>query len=465
VSFYYQSGEGFNLLARAAAVNTPALASATADTNYPVANAYDGRPSHFAKIASLSGDPSLTFDLNLIYNGDAAGSTFTGWTGPTVTSGSGTLTQYSSSPYSGANSCRMNLTGGSAGANTIAASYPLRLRAGEKARLYYAGWIITGTNVKFWLVNQDNATTLTSGGAFSGWAAAVTVTSTSWTSGYIDFTVPDAETGGGLWQRITLYVEANVTSGTTIDAKFEVKLVPGWDTVVVAGHSSSVSAREKLSYQALSANDPGDSFSSGTSPDSSTAYVKAAGTAGQSYIFPATEYNEPVLWNKLSTTRYERWVRFTLFSDVSAWTALPMYGIGELILCQAETLPINPRIQFSLAYGMTGQTRVDTGSGDQWVYNRAAIPQRRMTLRYATQSSKTTGADSSFRTISRHHIERTHGGAHYSLVIPYEHDSRMAIYGRMSGTLSLEHVPGQRTFEVEILESPMPSVSHLLASA
>jgi len=436
MTWYYQSGEGLNLLARAAAVATPVATLGTIDTNYPLANLPNGRPTSYVRYSTVADGEYVTFDLNLLAGGDGEAYPLTGWTA-TV----GTIESSSTQTYG---------SGGSRSVRVYNATAPtaykdVRMRAGESFRVYYAAWGATGTATAR-VTNLATGLDLTTAPAW-GSGTLVSTAAAAWSSGYVTYTMPTAESGGGLWQtlRVTLAV-----SGAAGDGYFEVKIVPGWDTVAMLGHTNSPINPLRFSYAALTGNDPRDVYGGAANVSDWTKTVPAAAE-----VFAADEYNEASLWNKATATRYERWVRFTLTQGVPLTSA-----VGELILCQAETLPRTPRLQVSDGYEATGQIRQDSGAGDPWTYNRTPVPRHRITLRYQTaDEAAMPGPSVDERAIRRMFSGRTHSGLWPVLVIPYgSHDSRAVIYGQPQSVFGVEHMPPERLMEVEILEYPIPGL-------
>src|SRR3989304_5449354 len=142
--WYYQSGEGLNLLARAAAVRAPTVAGAF-DTQFPVGNLYDGRPSKYARWTTTGTNLGLTFDLNLLPGGDGEiQADLDTWVLDSSYAGA-TITRNNSSPYSGTQSIRLlNTVPG--GVHWVTGQRDIRVRAGEKLRVYPAGKIIAANN-------------------------------------------------------------------------------------------------------------------------------------------------------------------------------------------------------------------------------------------------------------------------------------------------------------------------------
>jgi hypothetical protein len=440
MSFLYTSGEGMNILTRAAAVKALTCSPAE-DANFPVSNVCDGRPSAYFKPGSSASSAYVQADLNLVPDGDGEVTTLpSSWIATT-----GTLESSATQTYG---------AGGTRSIRVYNATAPtgycdVRMRAGEKFRVYYAAFGSTGTaSLKF--TNLETGLDLTTAPAW-GSGNLVSTGSAAWSSGYTTYTMPTVEEAGGYWQRcrITLAV-----SGAAGNGFFEVKVVPGWDTLAIFGHQSMVGSRATFAYQALSTNDPRDAWSSGTSV---TAWTKS--TSSTANPWPDTELTQPSIWNTCET-RYERWVRYQMHGTLIP----PGYGaIGELILCQSESVARNPRLQLSTSAAMPGQLRYETGAGDVWTYNRTANPAPRVTLRYATKSALATGDDSMYRAAYHLHVGRTHGGRWPTLVIPYENDPRLVVYGHMVNTLEVDHTPPLRSFEVEIQQLPIPGLHHGLS--
>jgi hypothetical protein len=451
MSWYYQSGEGLNLLARAAAVRTPGAAGGTIDPNYPLANLYNGRPSTYMRYSTPAANEYVIFDLNLLQGGDAEVALDASWVTYSDT-GTPTIAQDSTAPYAGTYSHRIQLVVG-AGDHYAGTTRQVKFRAGEKLRIYHSGKVTTGTSVMVIVQNNETGKYLTSAGAWQTAAAQVGLHTTgAWTDSYATFTMPTVEEGGGLWQTLRVYFQGNVTAGTTIDVRAEAKIVPGWDTVVLLGHTNTPVLPVRLGYAALSGDDPRDAYAGEAYVSD---WVKTTGGADQ--VFAADEYDLSALWNKAATTRYERWIAVYL-------NAAATYGatsaVGELILCQAETLARTPRLQVSDSYEATGQIRQESGAGDPWTYNRTPVPRHKITLRYQTADSpEMPGPSADERAIRRMFSGRTHGGLWPVLVIPYgSHDSRAVIYGQTQSVFAVEHAPPERGMEVEVLEYPIPGL-------
>ncbi len=452
--FYYQSGEGLNLLARAAAVKAP-TAPGTVDANFPLANLYDGRPSQYTRWSAATAWTGVTFDLNLIPNGDGESTDFSGWT-VSADVGTGELLKTDVSPYSGAGSIRLCLLNVEAGTHWVVATRLLRLRAGEKLRIYEAGRCWSADAVEFYLKDLETGQYLQSNGT---WTASQIYfarhTDPGWLDGYVNLQLPSAEASGGTWHRCRLEIVGRVNSATAIEVRAEVKLIPGWDTVVVLGHQFTPSSAFRFYYQALAGNDPKDTF---TVESAVTDWLKTP-TSTVAPI-PSDEYNLAAVWNKPQATRYERWVRFYMTNAETVNTAV---CCGEILLCQAETLTRRPMLQLSGAHQAAGQILMESGSGDPWVYNRTPIPRGKLTLRFQSFSAMDTGIDAVIRAARYLFVERPQLGVFPVLVIPYEHDPRMVIYGRPRNELAYEHIPPQRTWEIEVQDYPIPGLHQALS--
>jgi hypothetical protein len=455
--WYYQSGEGLNLLARAAAVKVPSIIAGTIDPQFPVANLYDGRPSKYTRWSTVGAWAGVAFDLNLLAGGDGEDATaLATWT-VTQDYGTGSVTQNASGPYSGTYSIRLYNSGMPAGAHWVNAAKELRFRAGEKLRVYHAGLKVTSnTTVVLTLQNLETGYYLQPDGSWNTFAGFAAHVGSNYTDGYIDFAIPGFESGGAAWQRLRLIISAGTSSGTSIDTRAEVKIVPGWDTIVALGHTFTPIPAGNLvfAYQTLSGNNPGDTFSGST--DYPPAWLKT--TNGVAYPFPDGELYQAGVWNKALLTRYERWVAF--YVSQAGGPVAPTTQLGELILCQAETLPRRPRLQLTVAPEAAGQIRVESGAGDLWAYNRTPIPRNKLTLRYQTTSRMDTGDDAAARAARYLHVLRTHGGAKPTLVLPYTHDQGLVVYGHAATSISIDHQPPERNFEVEITDLPIPGLHH-----
>lgn len=444
MSFWFQSGEGLNLLARAAAVKAPTPSPAE-DSGYPVSHLYDGLPSQYFKHSAAQTSSSVTFDLNLVENGDGESATIPpAWT---VSGTNAALSQIIGSAYSGSGSLRLQ------GDGAISAQYERRLRAGEKARLYYALYSACLHSFSLQLKNLETGKYLDSAGAWQTSSATVVAAqaAAAWASGYVDLVMPDVEEGGGFWQRVQLIIGSSDATASH-DFRFEVKLVPGWDAVAWFGHvGRPVTCRPGIEYQALTGNDPGDSFVSGSSAGFD--WLKTTPSAPDP--FPDEELHQPALWNRLQTVRYERWVRFYLTRAVAI--GIPA-AAGEIVLCQLEVLPRKPVLSLGDEHRVPGQIRHDTGAGDVWVYNRTPHRRPRTTLRFETFSNLATGVDVDFRALARIFEDRTHGGRHPVLLLPYEHERRLVVYGTVADTFAWSHDPPRRSLEVDVVAFPVPDL-------
>ena len=439
MSFYYQSGEGLNLLARAAAVNTPVATVGTIDANFPLANLYDGRPSAYTRYSTIADGEYITWDLNLVAAGDGeTDPVAAGWVA-TV----GTIESSATQTYG---------TGGTKSLRVYNATAPtaqknVRMRAGESFRVYYAAWGATGT-ASVRVTNLSTGLDLTTAPAW-GSGTLVSTAAAAWSSGYVTYTMPSAEAGGGLWQ--TLLVTLAV-SGAVGNGFFEVKIVPGWDTVVMLGHTNTPTNPVRFSYAGLSTNDPRDSYGGGANVSDWVKTVPATAEA-----FAGDEYNEGGLWNKAAATRYERWVRFTITQGIPAYG---LSAIGELILCQAETLtsPLYANLQVADEFSLPGQVRMESGAGDVWAYNRVLVPGKKVSVTFRSYSPPATGNDAVYRAVRSMFVDRTQGGAYPALLLPFEHDHRMVIYGSPVASFTATHELSRRSYTVEIVDWPVPNL-------
>jgi len=444
MSFYYQSGEGMNLLARSAAVNVPIAVNGVIDANFPLANLPDGRPSSYMRYSTPADGEYITFDLNLLAYGDGEQIPVSYvWTAT-----AGTIESSNSQTYGSGGSRALRVYN----ATAPSAYRDVRMRAGEAFRVYYAARGATGTST-IRVTNLATGLDLTTGPAW-GSGVLVSQATAAWADGYVTYVMPSAEAGGALWQ--TLRVTCAV-SGAAGDGYFEVKIVPGWDTIALLGHTNSPANPIRFSYAALTGNDPRDAYGGGANVSD---WVKAVPAAAE--VFAGDEYNEGALWNKAATMRYERWVRFTLTQGVPLTSAL-----GELILCQAETLTSDLYTLTSISEEATmpGQVRLESGAGDVWAYNRTRYTRKRATLTFRSYSPPLTGNDPLLRTVQRIFLDRTAGGMYPALVIPYEHDPRTLYYGSAAASLAHTHESGRKTYSVELVDWPIPSLSSGLTQA
>lgn len=454
MSFLYQSGEGLNLLARAAAVKAPTCSPAE-DDGYPLSHLFDGRPSHFFRHGTFATDGYVEVDMNLVPNGDGEDATIPA---AYVLAGTGvTLAQTASSPYSGSGSLQLQ------GDGAISAAVTLRLRAGEKARVYHALRSECAHDLVLKVQNLETGLYLDDAGAWQS-SPATTVADrslASWGDGYVDFTMPDVEAAASFWQRLRLTV-ATADGTAAHDFRFELKVVVGWDLLVWLGHTGRPLVRRPgLEYLALSGNDPGDAWTAGSS--TGLDWLKA--TPSTADPFPDAELFQQSLWNRLQTTRYERWIR--LYTTRGSDEADPG-AAGEIVLCQAETLPgTSVRPQVTAAFEATGQISMESGAGDPWVYNRTPVPRTRLELHYATPSDLDTADDAYERAARFVLLERPMAGVWPVVVVPYEFDRRMVVYGKAKESMITQYDREQRTrgFDVTVQAYPIPGLHPGLAAS
>jgi len=224
------AGELANLLARASSVT-----STSAATNYPLANAYDGRASEEFRFASAAVDSNITADLNLITNGDFETSTLSGWIDRSL--GSGNLgDEELSTVHAGAKAMKLVLA--TAGANNWAMrTWDKEVRAGE--RLTVSAWLRGNGTVysRLRVLNLQTGKYLTSAGAWStvqdvGARQPATYAQTS-----VTFTVETFAQCLGPTATLRVICLATEASNTGTVYADDVYLWPSWRLASAHGHN------------------------------------------------------------------------------------------------------------------------------------------------------------------------------------------------------------------------------------
>lgn len=379
--------------------SSPLTLSAVADSIFVEAGLYDGRCDLGFKPAALPTNYTITFDANLIPNGDGELTTFPVAPAPQyVTSGTGAaIGTNTGTPYAGSRSLQLSGAGG-----ITADSYvDIPVHAGEALRLFSITSLRTGEDAFITVKNLQTGHWLKSDGTWQTSSQKIsedTTAAENWTTpsasdfNFVVETVAQCQ-GTEATLRITLSV-VDVGS-TTLDARFEVLLIPGADYMGAHGHTF----KPVITPQAYADDD--SAFGSATS----------LGTLSQDQT--------PVAFLVFASTNYERYKRLKLTGTADA---IP--SIGELVIAQLTSFTKNPDYPLDMNF-VKPMARQYTPGGMPFTYPIGGREFRELRVQYTykTQANYTQQRDML--------LIFAQGTLYPLLFIPTETDTDTAIYGTL----------------------------------
>lgn len=431
MAFKYLAGSLMNLVGTGEQYGaTPSgpvmLGVGSADASYPLANAYNGVPALPFRLSAVTTGTYVTFVNNRTVNGDMEQGT-TGWDTVSATHTSETG---GGNYHKGAASAKLVTT--SAGGYIY---QDVTVQAGEYLQIWAAAKS-DGTNDASVIVRcRDIQKDLSSGGAWTtiGTECMTKTGATMTAFDPVTFQAPTfAEVGRStVTLRVILRGEA---SAQTLYFD-EVFLVPGIDFAGVFGHGLAPSTGMSLAGSGASYwHSPSYSVSFGSSTNAALARQVAVITNSSRVYDP---YPGVFLYPGAAYATYS--------SLVAPW-------IGELVVGQTRDFARAPQsVTISPAY--RGQTRSSTRGGTSWIYNANAHPVREARLSIQNTSyAQSETEDTEFLRMSE-------GGRYPLILLPQSLDTDLALYGRVSDTMSFSYdAPGGRfsTTEVTLTEEPLP---------
>jgi hypothetical protein len=415
-------GEGYGASA------TGEACSATIDSDFPIANGYDGRPSKPVMLTAPSNGFYFTFPNNLVQNGDMEQGAAVGWTS-------------SGSPAVTSDTTASNVSKGSKSLKIVTATngpytgvyQDVTVQAGEYVQLW-ASAKSDGTHQSYLLLQCRDTNKQLKGDGTWGTAQETVMytTSASMTAMTpVSFRVPTYTELGKTTATLRVYLLCEATSQTSYFD--EVLLVPGINFVGLFGHNLDQSTGSIL-------------YTSGTSYWHSPSYSAAFGTNTNAIGTRQASYYSN------STMIYSPFILVD-FQPGAAWatyyTTKTPY-IGELVVGQLQDLDPCPDYPVGIEY-IYPQTRVETARGDQWVMNRTRYPRRRVTMSFAYFN------DTEYQKARDEIYSMSEGGAYPIVLVPADTDSGEALYGRVQqGVTFIRNNYVTRTAEFVVTEEPFP---------
>lgn len=423
MAFKVLAGPSLNSVGRAVA--DPVM-DPVALTGFPATNLCDDRASLPAMFSTNQENSTIVFDLNLIAggNGEDAGDADL-W----AMLGTGTIT-VGTNPY------------GSGAGNLIVepveyqaiAYQDVVVRAGEAMTIKGAVACSTGT-ASILIRNRQTGSwlddTATWGSRTSDYAAAPAVVSQTDSGTYVpvslDFVVESLTIcqSDSVTLRLYLYVDNGSGGGEAGDFD-EIELFPQTSWISVHGHNVPPFADIDLDYS-----------NNGTSWTNETTI---APPPRDSF------YYEPELYG----------IRFWRLTFKGIPDAGSLIYIGEVVIGQSFDLARNPLYGGSISWN-DRQVRLESSIGDQYVHLHGHAPQRSLTFSFHFAS------EAEYDQFRREIFRGSRGGANLICVAPVEMDAEQVILGRIREMITVEKITHiSRTSELEIVESPLPSVPNVV---
>ena len=400
--FKVLTGPRMNHLAGAASVS----ASPAADSNFPVANLYDGRPASPFKFGSMSSPLTISADLNRITDGG-----FESGVSQLLGSG-GTLTQDSAQKNSGTYSAKLTHT-------AVASRYfDVEVQA---AQVMTFAWAIRGDGTaaaKIQVANLSTGKYLKSDGTWSATPDDLdSQTTAAWKAGSRVFAVESVSQVGGLTCVLRVWPTLSASGSAWFD---DFALYPSTDFFGIFGHNLTPACTVKLQ----------------------------SSTDGSSYSDEATAtFARDVIFGSIGQVS-KRYLRLSI--EYTVPPAVPAFALGELVFGQALDLGRNPNYPVGIAF-REPNIRLQTSGGTQWVMARGSAPLRTVTLSfdYFNDSDYQEARDSVYGT--------SRGGAYPLILVPTETDAGVAIFGRLDDSTTFRRDNYvQRTAEFVVQEEAFP---------
>jgi len=417
MAFKILSGPNYNHLTRIP--NAQLTASPSMHALYPARNAGDSRSSKAAVFSEAQEDSTLTADLNIITGGgfedanDAAR-----WT----VLGVGTLTSDNGDSYNSTTASAL-LTK-HAGASVMVIYQDVVVRAGEELTLFGACKKNTASGAVFRVRNRQTGKWLDDMGA---WQAsedeAFEASGTGWETINLTFTVESLAVCGDDLVTLRIYL-----SGSAGNARFdEVALWPTVKWCSVHGHNVP-----PFIVPTLQRSSDGSAWT----------------TASTITLRRDSFYHE---LDSLTSYRYWR-LLFDGRPDSGS-----LIHLGEWVLGQSEDFVDNPPYGGSLGW-VDKQTRLTSDLGEEFVHlHNVKAPQRRLMLPMKLK------IDTEYQQFRDVFFRASRGGAVPIVIAPVEMDSSVVIMGRLREAIEVPKTgPYPRTGELEIIESPLPSVPDIV---
>jgi hypothetical protein len=393
------TGERFNNLETgtvslaSTAGNGVVLGTAAADPLFPLANAYDGRPSRTFRPGAKPAYPlglGIVVDGNALINGSLetwSGGVLSSWT----QSGGGTVTQTVVAGEFVLGSAA-KFAGG--GAPTIAQDYVVRSGQARCLDIWLRG-AGGANNMSAVLQNLQTGNTLAAGGAsWSPFQVVAVSSGVAYNHFQINYTVePFSAAQAPL---VTLRLSIQGPSGVATGFADELADYPAVNFVSVHGHNLDLNVAAKL-------------------------YSCAEPTFAAPTLEQTAAIIHPAFYGLLPALIYRRYWNFETTPASTGMSALP--ELGEVVIGQTYALTQAPTYGVELGF-IRDDVATETGLGEQHVYGRAKHPRRTVGLKFRFDS------ETKYRA-ARDEIYRRCGGRVNPLVIVPDTTLPDVIYGRI----------------------------------
>lgn len=399
MAFVFATGERFNNLSRSLSISLPGLSSA--DPLFPITNLYDGRPSLPFRFSSLLDEESIIVDMQILGNAGLenwSDDVPEGWT-KDVFGGSGTVvetTDVLGGEVTEGNSAA-EFSAGSAGASLYR---DVTVRPGERMNIS-SNLRGDGTNpISLRVQCLETGRFLTSASEWSPTAQdRASQTANSYTpDDFINSFQVESLERCGYRDEVTLRITLRMMAGG-----------PGFaDNLMLWPHS------DLLSMHGLSVDDR--CVIRWDATNDFIGFVDALTVGSADDGFGPDQI--PNVYIKRPVANSKRFQRIT-FDNGGVAPARPR-EVGELILCQSETLQRNANYGVDVRVLRDDDVVHQAANADRQVYGRARWPRRALAMRWLF-----TAEDQ----VRQHRDElwgRAGGGRHPLLLIPNE--QRAAAY-------------------------------------
>jgi hypothetical protein len=393
---------------------TPASMDPAAEALFPVTNLYDNRSSPPAMFSTSQLDQTITLDLSLV-----AGGSFEVVDDPASwTASAGTLTASTSDSFEGAKA------GYLASSSDGFVYQDIDVRAGEEL-LFNGAVRNVGTEAYLEIRNRQTGRWLV--GLDSSWSTArsyaVSATSGGWKSANSTiFSIESIETC--LKDVVPLRLALRTVGGAAYLDGLELSPTVNWCSI--HGHNIPPFLPPIVE----------------TSTDTSSWGTVTTMTLQRDSFYTTFTTQAARYWR----------VHFAEQPDTDAKLFL-----GELVLGQWQALLQNPSYGGTLKWN-DRQTRPETDLGESLISLHNATPQRSLSLSF------TFPTDAEYEQFHRDIFRGSRGGANVICIAPVEMDDEVVILGRIKESIDVvKNTPRERTSVLEIVESPLPNDSQMLA--
>jgi hypothetical protein len=354
MAFYFLSGSTMNLLSNAASVTmTP-----TADTLYPLTQAYDGKSYLAAKFSSSTSNPYVTVDLG-VSSADAFGwPGFEALTEPPADSSHGTWTAGSS--FGSIERSTDHFYGGIAALHIHGSldfsSYIDFYVSVSQSRTIQCEFVHSGPSgyTNMFLKNINTSNYLSSAGTSWGSSSNIVAQNassdaTGWTTVSVPYTVQTSSECGSTAATLRLYFNhvGIANQGVYVDDLYDFIGTGGWSVNFIGIFGTQ-------------------NWSTGLTPKVLLSTDNFATATTQSMTL-----TKPVTWKFFSSPITQRYIRIQLDGTPSQTP-----GCGEIVIGQAEPLLRMPNNGPQVKLEEVGQIRRSTLSGAVKVRNLSSWPLR-----------------------------------------------------------------------------------------